>query len=378
MKSSGHDACNHASKKPLMKSLTGLVFTFVAALCAAQDTGYRVEVVADSLRWPWSVAGLPDGGFLVTERGGQLLHLHVDGSRTVIKGTPDTFFAGQGGYFDVVLHPRFRKTRLVYLSYAKGTPEANTTAIFRAELSDGELSEGRDIMRAKPDRGTPQHYGGRMLFLPDETLLLTNGEGFEYREQAQSLESELGKVLRVDDRGRPVGTDRETPPSQERIFTYGHRNPQGLVLDPDSGAIYLHEHGPRGGDELNVLQPGLNYGWPAVTHGVDYSGAYVSPFSSAPDMESPIWVWVPSIAPSGMALYRGNRFPRWKNSLFIGALVNRELRRLSMSAGQVVEETSLLGELGERIRDVRVIKGDIYVLTDSETGRLLRLMPEDN
>jgi glucose/arabinose dehydrogenase len=378
MKSNCHDARKRARNKPLMKSLTGLILALAAALCSAQDTGYRVEVVADNLRWPWSVAGLPEGGFLVTERGGQLLHLRADGSRTVIKGSPDTLFAGQGGYFDVVLHPRFRKNHLVYLSYAKGTPEANTTAIFRAVLSGGELSEGRDIVRAKPDRGTPQHYGGRMLFLPDETLLLTTGEGFEYREQAQDLESELGKVLRVDDRGRPVGADRETPPGQERIFTYGHRNPQGLVLDPDSGAIYLHEHGPRGGDELNVLQPGLNYGWPAVTHGVDYSGAYVSPFSSAPDMESPIWVWVPSIAPSGMALYRGNRFPLWKNSLFVGALVNRELRRLSMSAGQVVEETSLLGELGERIRDVRVINGDIYVLTDSESGRLLRLMPDDN
>jgi glucose/arabinose dehydrogenase len=338
---------------------------------------YEVETLAENLRWPWSVTALPGGGFLVTEREGRLLWLRRDGERQVVNGTPATLFAGQGGYFDVILHPDFAKNRLVYLSYAEGTQRANHTAIFRARLeADGTLTDGERILQVTPEKETPQHYGGRMLFLPDGTLLVTSGEGFEHREQAQALASELGKVLRVRDDGTELSRN---PFSQfdaaRRVWSYGHRNPQGLAFDPVENVVYEHEHGPRGGDELNIIEGGENFGWPAVTHGVDYSGAYVSPFKTAPGMKDPIWTWVPSIAPSGLAVYRGRDFPHWNGDLLVGALVNREIRRLTVRQGEVLGETALLSELGERIRDVRVFDGKIYVLTDSEAGRLLRLRP---
>jgi glucose/arabinose dehydrogenase len=310
---------------------------------------------------------------LITEREGRLIHLDKNANRHVLQGTPATVFAGQGGYFDIVLHPKFAKNRLIYLSYAEGVENANGTAVFRAKFEDGRLSEGQRILRVEPNKTTPQHYGARMLFLEDETLLLTTGDGFEHREQAQNLSSELGKVLRINDDGSPAGLlDAEGEPS--RIWTMGHRNPQGLAVDPGTGSIYLHEHGPRGGDELNLIEGGVNYGWPAVTHGVDYSGAYVSPFKSAPGFKDPLWTWVPSIAPSGMAWYAGNNFPAWHGSLFIGALVDQEVRRLEMRKGKVVREEALFGELDSRIRDIRVFGDDIYLLTDSEQGALIQVV----
>ncbi|MDP5071750.1 MAG: PQQ-dependent sugar dehydrogenase [Congregibacter sp.] len=334
---------------------------------------YRLFTVADNLRWPWSVARLPTDGFLITEREGRLIHLDSAGQRHVLEGTPDTLFAGQGGYFDIVLHPNFAENQLIYLSYAEGIESANGTAIFRARFKNGQLLGGRRILRVDPDKSTPQHYGARMVFLEDETLLITTGDGFEHREKAQSMRSELGKVLRIDDNGSPAGLmgDEGEP---LRIWTLGHRNPQGLTVDLNTNAIYLHEHGPKGGDELNRLEGGNNYGWPAVTHGVDYSGAYVSPFKRAPGFEDPLWTWVPSIAPSGMAWYAGDAFPTWRDSLFIGALVNQEVRRLEMRNGKVIKEEALFKELESRIRDVRVFGDDIYLLTDSEQGSLIQVL----
>ncbi|WP_008293571.1 PQQ-dependent sugar dehydrogenase [Congregibacter litoralis] len=357
----------------LSSGLLLLVLTMTVAAAPAEE--YRLLTVAEDLRWPWCVTKLPDDGFLITEREGRLIHLDAAGDRHVLEGTPDTLFAGQGGYFDVVLHPKFAENRLIYLSYAEGVESANGTAIFRAEFRDGGLRNGKQILRVKDDKTTPQHYGARMLFLADSSLLITTGDGFEHREDAQSRESELGKVLRIYDDGSPAGLlDEEGEPL--RLWTLGHRNPQGLAIDGNSGAIYLHEHGPRGGDEINRIEAGNNYGWPAVTHGVDYSGAYVSPFKSAPGFEAPLWTWVPSIAPSGMAWYGGNLFPTWRNSLFVGALVDEEVRRLTLHKGEVVEEEALFTELGSRIRDVRVFQDDIYLLTDSEEGALIRVVPK--
>lgn len=371
---------HHADSLPAIKAakhhiLSLLLTLLIAVTCrsvVAQD--YRLETVADALRWPWSVAKLPDGGFLVSEREGRLLHLDRAGERHVLAGTPATLFAGQGGYFDVVLHPQFRETRLIYLSYASGSENANATAIFRARFDNGQLLDGEEILRVTPDKSTPQHYGGRLLFLGDGTLLLTTGEGFEHREQAQLLGSELGKVLRVDDSGQPAGIRPTSESDSTRIWTYGHRNPQGLTRDK-RGTVYLHEHGPRGGDELNILVGGNNYGWPLTTHGLDYSGAYVSPFKHAPQVSDPVWTWAPSIAPSGMAWYTGADFPQWNNSLLIGALVGKEVRRLELRDQKVVREESLFGELDARIRDVRVFDDEIFLLTDGEQGQLLRVRP---
>jgi glucose/arabinose dehydrogenase len=345
-----------------------VVLLLVSAGAAAQTLVPRVT----NLAWPWSVALLPDGRFLISEREGRLLLVHRDGSRTVLEGTPATLFAGQGGYLDVILDSRFASNRYVYLSYAEGTPQENGLAVFRARLQDDRLHEGRQILRVAQDKSTPQHYGGRMLMV-DDHLIITSGDGFEHREDAQDLDSELGKVLRVDRDGQPAGMPGERG-DPLRIWTRGHRNPQGLAVDPGRGLVYLHEHGPRGGDEINVLKGGENYGWPLATHGVNYSGAYVSPFRSVPGATDPIWTWTPSIAPSGLAYYAGNRIPQWRDSLLVGALVDREVRRLKVVDGVIVAEEALFSDLDRRIRDVRVFDERIFVLTDGENATLFEVM----
>ncbi|WP_116368103.1 PQQ-dependent sugar dehydrogenase [Parahaliea mediterranea] len=338
---------------------------------------YRLQTLSEGLAHPWSVTQLPGGDFLVTERGGRLLRIPADGgSGTPLAGLPATYVAGQGGYFDVRLHPDFAHNQLVYLSFAQGSPADNGTAVIRGRLSDGRLEQVETVLEVADRKDTPQHYAARLLFLPDNSLLVATGDGFDYREQAQNPDSELGKVLRVTDDGSVPGDNPTLSRKRPRVWSMGHRNAQGLALDADTGTIYLHEHGPRGGDELNRLQAGNNYGWPAITYGVDYSGAYVSPYTQLPGMEQPLHYWVPSIAPSGMAWYGGARFPEWRGDLFIGALVDKEVRRLEMKDGRVVAEMPLFAELGERIRDVYAAPdGYLYLLTDSENGALVRVRP---
>lgn len=373
-----HGEAIRAKMKRVVPGASTLLLALGLALAtgARGADGYRLEVVADGLHHPWSVAQLPAGDFLVTERRGRLLHIAPDGGVSDISGVPATYVAGQGGFFDIVLHPAFADNGLVYLSYAQGDATANSTAVMRARLQDGALVDQREILRVNPRKDTPQHYGGRLAFLPDGTLLVTTGEGFDYREAAQAIDSEMGKVLRIDEDGGIPADNPFSDPGSERVWSYGHRNPQGLVVNADTGTVYLHEHGPRGGDELNVIRPGDNYGWPAITHGVDYSGAYVSPFTEAPGMQQPDWLWIPSIAPSGIALYRGERYPQWRGDLFVGALVDREVRRLVLRNGQVIAEHALFGEVDSRVRDVRAAPdGYLYLLTDSENAKLLRVLP---
>jgi len=358
------------------RSLATLLLLTGLSAAAAE---YQLETVTSGLHYPWSVAQLPDGSLLVTERRGKLLNISADGSRREeISGVPPTWVAGQGGFFDIVLHPEFATNRLVYLAYARGDKDANGTAIWRARLQGNALLDGSDILWVADKKNTAQHYGGRLLFLPDSSLLLTTGDGFDFREQAQNPRSELGKVLRINDDGSVPADNPFSDPGSERVWTLGHRNPQGLALAGDSGAVYLHEHGPKGGDEVNLLRAGENYGWPAATHGVDYSGAHVSPFSELPGMAAPLHVWVPSIAPSGMSWYDGDLFPAWRGKLLVGALVDKEVRLLSLHDGEVGSETALFSELNARIRDVRTgADGYIYLLTDAEDGALLRVRPAE-
>ena len=338
---------------------------------------YRLVPVAEGLDFPWCVAFLSNGNMLVTELGGQLREISAEGDiGGPIAGVPEVYYAGQGGLFDVLLHPDFEQNQTLFLSYAALPRKSNATEILRARYVDGALIEGEVIFSVAPRKSTPVHYGGRMVLLGDGTLLLTTGDGFDFREASQDLASGLGKTIRIHIDGRipednPFVGERGARPE---IYTYGHRNAQGLALASD-GSIYLHEHGARGGDETNLLSAGANYGWPAVTFGIDYNGAKISPYAEAPDLTSPLNYWVPSIAPSGLAVYEGDRFGEWDGDLFVGALVDKEVRRLDLEAGEVVGEEALFSELKRRIRDVRVHDGYIYVVEDGEDATIWRVEP---
>jgi glucose/arabinose dehydrogenase len=339
---------------------------------------YRLETWVGGLELPWSIAFLPDGSALVTELGGRLRPVAADGQvGPPVANVPAVYFAGQGGLFDVVLHPAFADNRLVYLSYAEGTPADNGTAVLRARLGGSAaqpaLEDAVVIFRNFSRKDTAVHYGGRLAFLPDGSLLLTTGDGFDDREAAQDVGSGLGKVLRMNDDGSPAAGNPF--PGSPYVYSYGHRNPQGLAVSA-SGAIWLHEHGPRGGDEVNRIEPGVNYGWPAITYGVDYSGAIISPYTEMAGMAQPVHHWTPSIAPSGLAIYEARLFPDWQGDLLVGALVDREVRRLDLEDGVVTAEESLFEELATRIRDVRVGPGGaLFVLTPD---RVMRVTPAGN
>ena len=355
----------------MQRMATVLLFLFGLFIgVGVQASDYRLETWAGGLDQPWSIAFLRDGSALVTELGGRLLPVTADGQvGAPIRNVPPVYFAGQGGLFDVVLHPEFDRNRLVYLAFAEGARSDNGTAVARGRLEGDALQDVEIIFRNFTRKDTAVHYGGRMAFMPDGTLLLTTGEGFDDREAAQDIDSGLGKVLRMNDDGRPAaGNPFDESPY---VYSYGHRNPQGLVVSP-GGEIWLHEHGPRGGDEINRIRPGVNYGWPAITFGVDYSGAVISPYTEWEGMAQPEWQWTPSIAPSGFALYTGDLFPGWKGDLFVGALVGRDVRRMELDNGRVVAEESVFGELDARIRDVRNGPGGtLYILTPDRVVRVV-------
>lgn len=346
----------------------------------------RVTEIARGLDHPWSIAFLPgaNAGVLVTERGGRLLHIVPGQTPRAITGGPTVYRNSQGGLFDVVLHPDFMRNRLIYLSYAAGSKGNNFTRITRARLDGNRLVDARVIFQVTPGKDTPVHYGGRMAFLPDGSLVMTTGDGFDYREQAQRLQSGLGKIVRLADDGRPMASNPFVGRvgAQASIWSYGHRNPQGLAVDSVTGRLWAHEHGPRGGDEVNLIVKGGNYGWPVATLGMDYSGATISPFKRYKGMIDAPVVWVPSIAPSGLAVYRGAMWPDWQGDLIVGALAAQEVRRIDLDAdGKVLGQARIFPSIKARIRDVRVAPdGAVWVTTDEDAdegsgGRVLRVTP---
>jgi glucose/arabinose dehydrogenase len=339
----------------------------------------RVVQVAGGLEVPWSLAFLPDGRMLVTERPGRMRIVSADGRLSrPLTGLPRVQAAGQGGLLDVVLGPSFARDGLLYFSYAEPVPRGARTAVARARLAaDGlGLLEVTRIFaqNAAPSGGS--HWGSRLVFDRQGNLFVTLGDRFSYRDRAQDLGSHLGKIVRI----RPDGTVPEDNPFRNRktvaaeIWSYGHRNVQGAALHPETGKLWAHEHGPQGGDEVNIIRAGGNYGWPVITHGREYvTGLRIGEGRERADVVPPLHVWVPSIAPSGMAFYTGDAVPSWRGSLFVGALRGSLLARLELDGDRVVREERLLTEIGHRIRDVRQgPDGKLYLL-DETAGRILRL-----
>jgi glucose/arabinose dehydrogenase len=342
----------------------------------------RVTEIAHGLEHPWSVALLPDGSFLVTERAGRLRRISADGAISApIDKLPHIWSEGQGGLLDVVLAPDFASSHRIYFSYAEpGDNGSAGTAGASAVLGDNRLDDVRVVYRQQPKLVGPNHFGSRIAFDGKGHVFITQGERFD-RMRAQQLDMLQGKLVRLNVDGSVPGDNPFVGRKDARpeIWSYGHRNMQGLAIDPRTGTLWESEHGPQGGDEINLPAPGKNYGWPIVSNGMDYSTGRPYPETigtSAPGIESPYHVWKKSPGLSGMAFLVGHPESAWNDSLFLGALADRNLIRLSLQGDRIVGEERLLGNLEARIRDVRVGgDGSVYVLTDEENGRLLRLQP---
>ncbi|AXQ27203.1 PQQ-dependent sugar dehydrogenase [Solimonas sp. K1W22B-7] len=343
---------------------------------AAPLSEIEVETVASGLAHPWAMAFLPDGRILVTEKPGRMRLVNAQGGLSApLAGVPAVAYGGQGGLLDVVLDPQFAQTQRIYFSYSEPRKDGNGTAVAHARLGEQGLQDLRVIFRQQPAMNSGNHFGSRLAFAPDGKLFVTLGERYKGMEQAQALDNDLGKVIRIDREGgippdNPFAGRKDARPE---LWSYGHRNPQGAAIHPQTGRLWTHEHGPQGGDEINLPLPGRNYGWPVITWGIDYSGAKIGKGETLRmGMEQPLHYWVPSIAPSGMAFYTADRFPAWRGQLFVGSLKFGQLVRLELDGERVKHEARY--DLKMRIRDVRQgPDGYLYLLTDDEGGRLLKL-----
>ena len=379
---------------PVLAAAIAIMSSMPAFEAQAQDV--RADIVTAGLQNPWALAFLPDGRFLVTERAGQLRLLAADGKAlATVTGLPEIAAGGQGGLLDVVTDSDFPRNRTLYFCYSEptATSRANSTALASARLSaDGARLENLKVLFSqKPKVASAAHFGCRIVERsvpgangqPDGKLFLTLGERFSRKEDAQKLDNHHGKIVRINKDGsvpadNPFAGKAGALPE---IWSYGHRNAQGATLAPD-GTFWMHEHGPQGGDEINLPRPGVNYGWPEITHGENYGGGKIGEgLSRKSGMAQPLHYWVPSIAPSGMAFLTSERYGKaWQGNLFVGSLKFSYLDRIELSVpfgGKVVREHKLLADVGERIRDVRQgPDGLLYVLTDSSNGKLIRLLPE--
>jgi glucose/arabinose dehydrogenase len=344
----------------------------------SQAGAISVVTVADGLEHPWGLAFLPDGRMLVTERPGRLRLVGADGQVSEpLAGVPEVYENGQGGLLDVALDPDFPANRLVYLSFSEPGGEGGGTAVARGKLGSDRLDNVEIIWRQQPKLDSGHHFGSRLVFLKDGTLIVTLGDR-NRREFIPDMKAQIGKLVRINRDGtipkdNPfVGNDAYSPD----LYSLGHRNAQGATLNPDTGDLWTAEHGARGGDEINVPKPGRNYGWPIISYGREYSGGRIGEGTSKAGLEQPVYYWDPSIAPSGMTFYAGDKFPAWRGSLFVGSLKFGLLVRLQVDGMRIVAEERLLEDMGDRIRAVvQGPDGYLYLLTDEDDGRILRIEP---
>jgi len=387
---SGYRYAFHHEEAVMRSPALASAMTLITLACPAAAQTFRasagnlqVETVATGLSYPWGLAFLPDGRMLVTERPGRMRLVARDGKLAPpLAGVPRVFAQSQGGLHDVVLDRDHAQNQMIYFCYAEPAGGGGRTALARAQLVEEgtpRLADVKVIFRQDGPLSSGNHFGCRIAQTADRNLFLTMGDHFTYRNEAQSLANHLGKIVRI----RPDGSVPPDNPfvgrqgARPEIWSYGHRNSQGAAINPTSGKLWMHEHGPRGGDEINIAEAGKNYGWPVIGYGIDYSGAKIHESTHKPGMEQPIKYWVPSIAPSGMAFYTGDLLSSWRGSLFVGALAGQMLVRLEVDGEKVGREERLLQDLRERIRDVRSgPDGALWLLTDSSNGRILRVTPK--
>ena len=350
--------------------------------------GWRLETVATGAPQPWGLAWLPDGRMLVTGKQGTLHLLNGKSFQQIpLDGLPNLYASGQGGLLDIVVHPADKANPRIYMTMSSGTDEENRTVLVQGMFDGKRVTGIKQIFAVNLGKSGGQHFGSRLLFLPDNTLLMSIGDGGNTpqrignmlaRDHAQNLASHTGKILHLTDAGQPVGKGALAGQANARpeVYSYGHRNVQGLARDPQSGRVYANEHGSRGGDEINVIEVGKNYGWPLQSYTLDYSTREPIGMKVVPGMQQPIVVWTPSPAPSGLAFYTGKAFPQWQGSLFSGSLAGQDVRRVQLDAQGKVTAQELL-PVGKRVRDVRQgPDGQLYVLTDEAKGSLLRIVPK--
>lgn len=343
------------------------------------QSGFEYTELSQEIAFPWSLAVLPNSELLVTSRAGALWHLSAEGIviNNVMPELLELWIDGQAGLFDIALHPDFDTEPFIYLSYACGSLRANTTCLSRGHWNGSELQDIEPIFQAYPFKRGSAHYGGRIAFLPDNTLLLTLGDGFDYRERAQLLSDHLGTTVRIELNGE-VPSDNPfiaNPKALPEIFSYGHRNVQGVAWHPQLEQLFISEHGPRGGDEINRLRAGGNFGWPLITGGVDYTGARITPYRDLPGLHGPEVEWTPSIAPSGLIVYQGDEFSDWHGDLLVPALAGKQVARVRVNDTGAEVIDILFQDLNARIRDIRVepATGALLLLVDAAEGKIIRV-----
>ena len=370
-----------------MNKIILLLLPFFILSCHAQPNpndvalqeevkNYTLETVVDGIPIPWGMAWLPDGSMLVTEKSGILYHVK-NGQKTEVKNVPAVYNRGQGGLLDIVLHPDYTKNGWIYITYAstEGEGEGGNTKLIRAKLENESLTQIQSLYKCEPNTTKGQHFGSRIVFDNEGYLYFSAGERGAHFVNPQDITRDNGKIYRLNDDGS-IPADNPfvgKAGAKEAIYSYGHRNPQGLVKNPVTGAIWDHEHGPKGGDEINIIKKGANYGWPVVTYGIDYDGTSISNISQKPGMEDPIYYWVPSIAPSGMTFVTGDRYPEWKGDLLVGSLKFQYLELVKLDGDKITGRQKIATDIG-RVRNVAQAP-DGYIYLAVEGKGIVKIIP---